>query len=808
MSKTRDNHYVPRWYQKGFLSSKSNQLHYLDLAPDTKLLPDGQIIIMNSRSMRPISKCFYHTDLYTTFFGGYINDDIEKFLFGKIDDVGAKAVRAFIGEDWAEWHRYFSDFFSYIDSQKVRTPKGLDWIKKHYPNLNQTDLMVEMQEIRNLHCTLWVEGVREIVSAKNSGIKFIVSDHPITVYNYACAPTSTQCIYPNDPSIALKGTQTLFPLDKNHCLILTNLEYAKDPDNQNPTEKRTNAQFIRQSMVRTDTLIRTRNLNENEIAAINLIIKERARRYIAASKEEWLYPEKLISSGWSDLKKILLPPKNELNHFGGELFAGFEDGSTYYQDAFGRTIPENKYLKKTNNENKIGANDPCGCGSGKKYKKCCINKKEEDRTSWNVLSIRERNLTLYNGVQDILGFNKGKDWDDVRRELSDEQIVKIHKLYGFLWPIDTNIFSLLPKPDNTLRALFTGIIDPRMTIYLALGAVPYFDEILIQHPFINPGVVKPEFSPVESPRQYKHQMLKDLLLFFYMQPFIESGVINFIPDPCYLDHHLHKQVLDMATQRSSRIDFSDLEKDQFTELLKDDFSRQMRLLPKEQRLYQIRKAMPDFSSEQIEEVLQYMDKLNQKDPLALLQDNVFGEGGQMIISKMIPNYEMTLFIAQATGSIILTDSETRWNELKSAQHLENGMVSYPWSDLSIYLNALEYFFSANTQEIFNHRMTGDFGSLRKTFREIYLTIRNENNVPDSYLIKRLIKDFKSGLETAIRSYDSSDRLTFKRKMNFLIPKGGFVDNNVQRLLLKSGSEKHLSYAPMVIYAEPRNDIKQ
>lgn len=25
-------------------------------------------------------------------------------------------------------------------------------------------------------------------------------------------------------------------------------------------------------------------------------------------------------------------------------------------------------------ENKVGRNDPCPCGSGKKYKKCCANK--------------------------------------------------------------------------------------------------------------------------------------------------------------------------------------------------------------------------------------------------------------------------------------------------------------------------------------------------------------------------------------------------------------------------------------------------
>jgi hypothetical protein len=61
-----------------------------------------------------------------------------------------------------------------------------------------------------------------------------------------------------------------------------------------------------------------------------------------------------------------------------------------------------------------------------------MNKKEEDRTTWDVLSVRERNLILYNGVRDILGFNKGKDWDDVRRELSNEQIIRIHELYGFL----------------------------------------------------------------------------------------------------------------------------------------------------------------------------------------------------------------------------------------------------------------------------------------------------------------------------------------------------------------------------------------
>ena len=51
----------------------------------------------------------------------------------------------------------------------------------------------------------------------------------------------------------------------------------------------------------------------------------------------------------------------------------FESGS----DKVKKYIPVNidltpKQLKR----NKIGRNDPCACGSGIKFKKCCLNKSE------------------------------------------------------------------------------------------------------------------------------------------------------------------------------------------------------------------------------------------------------------------------------------------------------------------------------------------------------------------------------------------------------------------------------------------------
>jgi len=454
VSKTRDNHYVPQWYQRGFLTSSKNELHYLDLSPDKKTLPTGEVITFHDYYRWPTSKCFFQQDLYSTFFGTFINDEIETKLFGKVDDTGSKAVWAFIEGNHNGVHENFFNFFSYMDTQKIRTPKGLAWIKQHYPSLNQLELMIEMQALRNMHCTIWTEGVREIVSAEKSNIKFIISDHPVTIYNYACPPDGVDCVYPNDPSIALKGSQTIFPLDMNHCLILTNYEYAKDPTTENPLTNRTHARNFRNSLVRTDAFIRTRSLTDEEVMRVNIIIKKRAGRYIAAGEKQWLYPERYISPDWPQLKETLLPPDVGLFHFGGETFVGYEDGTTHYQDAFGRTMPENPYLKKEKRD--PGPNDICTCGSGKKYKKCCKDKDPSQRPASDVLSIRERNLALCRGITNILGLSQGKTWNDVRKELSNEQVKKIHEVFVSLWPTHTDIISLLPPARQHFEGTLYG----------------------------------------------------------------------------------------------------------------------------------------------------------------------------------------------------------------------------------------------------------------------------------------------------------------------------------------------------------------
>lgn len=518
MSDSRNNHYVPIWYQKGFLKSKESKLYYLDFDPIKPKRPDGTDIPINgcSKRAKPLDLCFCEYDLYSTLFGAQfgfpvVNVEIEQKLFGQIDNKGAKAIRAFILGGAPQYQEHFTELFRYVDAQKIRTIKGLDWVKAQYPHLDQNQLMMEMQAIQTRHCTIWAEGVREIVSAKNSPVGFIVSDHPITVYNYALPPESGPNKYPNDPSILLKGSQTIFPLDKDHCLILTNYEYAKDPQKINPAENRTNPRFFRESHVRTDTFIRTRDLSEDDVKKINLIIKRQARKFIAAPEKDWLYPERDVHLNWKELGTVLLPPEDELFHFGGEMYFGTTDGKSHYQDAFGRTMPENPYLQKPP-QKKPRPNSLCPCGSSKKWKRCCRDKPLHMRTTTTQRSIRERNLMLCKGIKKVLGLDAGKTWNDVRATLNDAQIKSIYEIIGFLWPIDTDLADLLPRPDGTFRALYTGQIDLRMIAGFALNASLYFDEVLIQSPFLNPGNLNPEFNPLTHPGRYKQQTLNHILL--------------------------------------------------------------------------------------------------------------------------------------------------------------------------------------------------------------------------------------------------------------------------------------------------------
>jgi hypothetical protein len=252
-----------------------------------------------------------------------------------------------------------------------------------------------------------------------------------------------------------------------------------------------------------------------------------------------------------------MPPELGLLEFGGEIFVKYENGDVHYQDEFGRTEKPREFLIKKPPDKPLRPGDYCGCGRGKSFKECCQSKPEARRPAWNEKSIRERNLMLQNAIVNILDLESGKDWVQIRRELTDEKIGKIYNLCEGLWPLETDLLALLPKPDGEARAIYTGSIHPSSITDFALAAPLYFGELIVAHPFVHPGIIRKEMSPTGNPKSYRQEFLKAILFFLNVMPLVDLGLINLIPDPCDFDFHLREQMMSMARARAPRFDPKD-----------------------------------------------------------------------------------------------------------------------------------------------------------------------------------------------------------------------------------------------------------
>ena len=299
-----NNHYVPQWYQKRFIphGQTDNELFYRNLKPTPFI--DSQGVSRPSRAVKKQGTrlCFKEDDLYARWFNGVKYTDIEQIFFGNIDNYGRKAVDFFAKYDHQNpnWDgKMFRALMLYMSTQKLRTPKGLGWLAGQVGSDDRNTVLRHMIQLRQLYGSIWTECVWQIANAGQSDTKFIVSDHPVTVYNRFLGPRNRQCRGFNDPDITLHASHTLFPLSLDKVLILTNLSWVRNPY-QSGIDRRPNPNPLRPAIFKYLDIQTHRNLSEREVCEINFIIKSRAFQYIAAGRKEWLYPKKLISkSNWN-----------------------------------------------------------------------------------------------------------------------------------------------------------------------------------------------------------------------------------------------------------------------------------------------------------------------------------------------------------------------------------------------------------------------------------------------------------------------------------------------------------------------------
>lgn len=332
----RHNHYVPEWYQRRFMREGTHELQYLDLKKEP-FVRNGRTILPRNQWARGPKHCFAQDDLYTTTFAGIENTEIERFFFGGSDNKAPSAFDYWEGYDHTDFsEEAYQTFLNAMSLQRLRTPRGLAWLRRILGIRTQNRTLIELQRLQNLFCATWSDAVWSIADASSSPTKFIVSDNPVTIYNRDCFPGSKSCRHPFDPDVRWAGTQTLYPLSASKALILTNLTWARNPY-QTATKMGPNKGLLRSPLFNFLDIQVGRQLCEEEVLEINFIIKRRADRYIAAAESEWLFPEKrLRSDHWRKLGDgYLLMPDPRHVFMGGTATVGYSGGGYDHWNEYG-----------------------------------------------------------------------------------------------------------------------------------------------------------------------------------------------------------------------------------------------------------------------------------------------------------------------------------------------------------------------------------------------------------------------------------------------------------------------------------------
>lgn len=776
---SRENHYVPEWYQRGFrIADADNWL--LDIAPP-HLRPDGTAILARPRQ-RPPKACFWQNDLYITRFGEHLNDQIETVLFQGIDDSGAKAVRAFIGGDAAQVHDQYQPMLAYLGAQKLRTPKGLEWIRSRYPALSQIELMREMQHLRQMFGTLWAECMHEVVSAEDSEVKFLVTDHPVTTFNAGLPLDASSLKLSNEAPVTWNGTQTLFALDANHLLILTHVPYAKDPDSVELTAKRVNARHFGHTMLRTDALIRGRRFDTDAVIAVNAWLKARAHKYIAAGEQDWLYPEQSAQMDMATLTRLLLPPKQELWRHGGEIYIGYKDGSFGYRDSYGRTSRDHEFVAKAPPAAVLAPTDRCPCGAEAMFGECCARVHPWERPPWDVLSLRERNLSFLRAIGGVLKLTEDESWHNVQRTLSDDQVSTLHRISRSLWPEGTDLASLLSRPSGGgPRAIYMGPSDPRTAGESIVSLVPLFDQVLVMDPVLASRNLRPEYSPINSPAQHKQQFLKNIMFWLMLQPLILAGKVLVFPDPGDLNPEFQYAMRAMAAERTAKWRLDPQQLEEFSWMLRDDLERSLLQLPDRALLPLIRAAAPNREEDHYLGILAQMRRKGEDDPLALLQIVEDPKALSQTFMVRCVNLEVALFMAQISNAAIVTDVGALWEHLHL--HTRAAQSTPPAStDSAIELNA-----PINPFEALAVEATEAAAKVRVSLGNL---LAATNIAAPSAAASELVE----ALRTSCGALGRSVRITCKGVQAAMhvtpsMPLNGFESPTTQRLLVSFGHER-------------------
>ena len=159
------------------------------------------------------------------------------------------------------------------------------------------------------------------------------------------------------------------------CLLLLRLE--KDNGIRVNLAYALLSQFALEGVEETRKLLMEQELDfegrglRNYLVETCTIMGERFPEY-----DEWRATEKAEKKEhWKRVKELENDPAG-LIQFALEKLTGKTSAAALKQEPPVSRLPHMIHPVKTESKQRVGRNEPCPCGSGKKFKKCCMNKSE------------------------------------------------------------------------------------------------------------------------------------------------------------------------------------------------------------------------------------------------------------------------------------------------------------------------------------------------------------------------------------------------------------------------------------------------
>ncbi len=362
-------------------------------------------------------------------------------------------------------------------------------------------------------------------------------------------------------------------------------------------------------------------------------------------------------------------------------------------------------------------------------------------------SLRERNLTLMDTVDDIFDVRNATEWRDVKRNITADRIRQFYKIVAEIWPPDTNLTRLLPRPDNKLKALYLGDVHPESLVRNVFRFGLYTEEIFIIDPFHKPWRMANEWSPTENPNIFKEDTLKLIYFAARIEPWIRAGLVTLIPDPGDFDPELEQRTEELAKKRLLSLGEEEVRSSLkvFTEDMasfSEDTIRYLACFQETEVINLLRKANPKITEQEITDKLTQLKQFGEDDPLALEEapDQI---GNQLLVGRTGVNTEMSLYISEITGAFPYTSLQIKWRDLLRMGG-ELSATAKVWTPLTKAFQDLEFKFLNNVDSRFACAMRADgrLEDLRVFLRRLWKTI---DGSPEADKIDTLARDFRDEL---------------------------------------------------------------